>query len=311
MALNEYLQQTQRFLREANQELINPGDLISYINRARREIAMRAQAIRILTPISGSVVRIDVTNGGSSYSNSPTVVIGAPDFPSGTTPSPQGAQATAVAVVVAGVIQAIDVTFGGFGYWQMPEVTITDSTGSGATATAIELTYINQLAKGQEVYPFSMVDLSAYPGVESIYWIRKCSVIFSNSRYTCRMYSFTTYNAQIRTYPFQYQYTPFFGAQYGRGTTGSFYLYPQPSQAYQLEWDCQCLPSNLLDDGSTEALPAPFTDAVPYFAAYLGMVELQNYNAANFFQQQFDQYMKRYQQYTQPGGSIDAYNGRW
>ncbi len=310
MALNEYLKQTQRFLREANQELINPGDLISYINRSRREIAMRAQAIRILTPISGSIVRIDLTDGGTGYTDTPTITISAPDFPSGSTPSPQGAQATALAIVNNGVIQSIDVEFGGYGYWQ-PTVTITDDTGTGAEASITELSYINQVSQGQEVYPFSMVDLSAYPGVDSVYWIRKCSIIFSNSRYTTRVYSFSTYNAQIRTYPFQYQYTPFFCAQFGRGTKGSFYMYPQPSQAYQLEWDCQCLPSDLIDDNSPEALPMPFTDAVPYFAAHLGMTELQNYNAAQYFLGLFDQYMRRYQQYTQPGGQIDAYGGRW
>jgi len=305
MALNEYLKSTQRFLREANQELINPGDLIAYINRARREIAMRAQAIRILTPISGSVVEVNLTNGGTGYSDTPTVAISAPDFPSGTAPSPQGAQATALAIVNNGVIQAIDVVFGGSGYFQ-PTVTITDDTGTGATATAT-ITPISQQAQGQEVYPFSRVDLSAYPGVESVYWVRKCSIIFSNSRYTVRMYSFSTYNAQIRTY----QFTSFFASQYGRGTGGSFYLYPIPSQTYQMEWDCQCLPSDLVDDSSPEAIPMPFTEAVPWYAAHLGMIELQNYNAANFFLQMFESRMRVYQQASQPGGSVDAYGGRF
>lgn len=309
MALNEYIKQTQRFLREANQDLINPGDLISYINRARREISMRAQAIRILTPISGSIISCTVTNGGTGYTDTPTITITAPDFPSGALPSPSGAQATARAIVNNGVIQSIDITYGGYGYWQ-PAITITDATGTGADAT-LEVSYINQLAQGQEIYPFSEVDLSGYPGVDSIYMIRKCSIIFSNWRYTLRVYSFTTYNAQIRTFPHGYQYTPFFCAQFGRGTGGSFYMYPQPSQAYQLEWDCQCLPSDLIDDNSPEAIPAPFTDAVPHFAAYLGYLELQNFNAAKMHLDLFDQFMRRYQQYTQVGGQIDAYGGRW
>lgn len=46
-ALNEYLKQTQRFLRDATQQFLNPQDLISYVNRARREVAMRAQCIRM------------------------------------------------------------------------------------------------------------------------------------------------------------------------------------------------------------------------------------------------------------------------
>lgn len=308
MALFEYLKQAQRFLREANQDLINPNDLISYCNRARREIAMRAMAIRILTPISGSVVSATVTNGGSGYTN-PTVTVSAPDFPSGTLPKPTGDQATAQAIVVGGIITAIDITYGGYGYWQ-PSITITDPTGTGATATA-STSYVNQLATGQEVYPFSQVDLSAYPGVGSVYWIRRCSIIFSNWRYSCRVYSFTTYNAQIRTFPMQYRYAPFFAAQYGRGTSGSFFLYPQPSQAFQLEWDCQCIPADLTDDQSVEALPMPFTEAVPYFMAHLAYLELQDLNKAKFYLDLFDQFVHRYAQYTQPGQQIDAYNGRW
>jgi hypothetical protein len=170
---------------------------------------------------------------------------------------------------------------------------------------------INLLAQGQEVYPFSSVDLTAFPGVQSVYWVRRASIIFSNWRYSTRVYSFTTYNAQIRTFPFQYQYAPFFCAQFGRGTGGSFFLYPQPSQPYQMEWDCQCLPADLVDDASPEAIPAPFTDAIPWLMAYYGMAELQNMNAAMFYKAQFDEWISRYQKYSLPGNAIDSYGGRW
>ena len=50
-----YLKQTQRFLREQQQAFENPADLLSYINRARREVAARTQCIRRLTPVSGQV----------------------------------------------------------------------------------------------------------------------------------------------------------------------------------------------------------------------------------------------------------------
>lgn len=306
--LNEYIQQVQRFLRDANQDLLNPADLRSYVNRARREVAMRAAAIRVLTPISGSIYQATVQSSGSGYTD-PVVAISAPDFPSGTAPKPNGDQATASAILQNGSIAAVNIQYGGYGYYQ-PQATISDPTGNGASVS-LSVTYVNQLQQGQEVYPFNMVDLSAFPGVESIYMIRRNSIIFSNWRYSCRIYSFTVYNAQIRTFPFQFQYAPFFAAQFGRGTSGSFYLYPQPSQPYQLEWDCQCLPMSLIDDQSYEALPMPFTDAVPYFAAHIGMMELQNYNAAKFYLDLFDQFMRRYQQYTQPGGQIDAYSGRW
>ena len=106
MALFDYLKTAQRYLREAKQDLINPADLVTYCNRARREVAMRAQAIRILTPISGQIVSAIVTNPGSGYTN-PTVVISAPDFPAGTSPYPQGLQATGLATLHAGAISGV------------------------------------------------------------------------------------------------------------------------------------------------------------------------------------------------------------
>ena len=58
MALNEYLKQTQRFLRDQQQRLVNPLDLIEYINRSRREIAERTQSIRLVPPVSGQITAI-------------------------------------------------------------------------------------------------------------------------------------------------------------------------------------------------------------------------------------------------------------
>lgn len=301
---NTYLQQTQRLLREQGQIFVNPQDLVAYINLARREVAMRSQSIRRLTPISGSLLSISVTNPGASYT-SPTVTISAPDFPSGRPPYPNGDQATALAIVQSGSITAINVQYGGYGYFA-PTLQITDSTGSGAEAS-IETTYINKLNQGQEVYNFADVDLSIFPGVRSILAVKSVSIVYNNYRYSLPIYSFSTYQAYIRNYPTQYQWVPTMGTQYGQGDDGSFYLYPLPSQTYQMEWDCCCLPLDLAGPGSDEALPAPWTDAVPYFAAYLAMLELQNLNAARLYMQLFDQFVHRYSTAARPGRVTNIY----
>lgn len=303
--LNQYMMQTQNFLREAKQEFINPDDLRRYINRGRREIAMRAQCIRRLTPISGSIVSWSVTNAGSGYSTSPTLTITAPDFPSGAGPFPNGSQATAGAIVLGGSIAAIDSTYGGYGYYQ-PQMTITDATGTGATAVPV-MSFINQVSQGQEVYPFSAANLSVFPGVDSIYMIKSVSILFSSFRYSLSCYPFSTYQALIRQWSQQWQYVPAACAQYGQGAGGSFYMYPIPSQAYQMEWDCFCLPSDLLNDQSEEAIPAPWTDAVPYFATHLGYLELQNFNAAKFYLDLFDKFVQRYSDYARPGRITNPY----
>lgn len=307
--LFDYQQQVQRFMRDAKQEQLNPQDLVEYVNRARREVAMRAQCIRRLTPISGSIISIEVTDGGTGYSNAPTITISDPDFPSGQGPYPSGSQATASAIVVDGIITQITVEDGGAGYWQ-PSVTITDNTGTGAETADPEMTFINQLSQGQEVYNFSDVDLSMFPGVESIYMIKSVSLLFSSFRYSLACYSMSTYQSLVRQWAQQWQYVPAVCAQFGQGTGGSFYMYPIPSQAYQLEFDAFCLPSPLIDNQSVEAIPDPWTDAIPYFAASLAFEELQNLNSAQYYFKKFDTMVDRYASYARPGRVTNPY-GRY
>jgi hypothetical protein len=287
MTLHDYLQDTQRFLAEGKQDLLDPEDIIKYINRARREIAIRTQCIRVLTPITGAVIGGSVVSGGSAYSATPTITLTAPDFPSGAGPYPNGSQGgTISAVVSGGSITGINVGYGGAGYWQ-PAFSITDATGSGASITPT-LSNLNQLNEGQEVYPFSQADLSPFPGVQSIYAIQSVSLLYSGFRYSLILYSMSTYQSLIRIWANQWRYVPCVCAQYGQGVNGSFYMYPIPSQAYQCEWDAYCLPQDLLTNLSVEAIPDPWTDAVAYWAAHLCYLSLQNFNAAKFYEDMFN-----------------------
>lgn len=306
--LNEYMEQVQRFCRDQRQQYLDVGNLTSYINRARREVAGRTQCCRVLTPISGQCVSATVTNGGSGYTN-PTVTITPPDFPSGKLPKPLGAQATATAVVQGGVITAVNIQYGGDGYFQ-PQATVTDSTGSGATVT-VAISKINQLNPGQEQYSFADIDLSGVPGAQSVLFIRGISIIYSNYRYSLPCYSFSTYQAMIRQYAStQYSYVPTFFAQLGQGTAGLLFAYPLASQLYQWEFDCNVLPQDLIDDLSVELIPQPWQDAVPYFAAHLAFLELQNLNAGKFYLDLYEKMVLNYSQYARIGRVVNMY-GRY
>ena len=306
--LFSYLKQVRRFLRDGNMELEDDGDLVEYVNQARRETAMRAQCIRILPAISNPIVSGQVLSGGSGYTN-PTVTISPPDFPSGFLPLPQGAQATASVTVVGGVIASININYGGAGYFQ-PQITVSDPTGTGFEGS-LAVAPVNTLNQGQEQYPFSAVDLSQFPGVESVYMVRGVSVIFSNYRYSLPFYSFSVYQAMIRQYvASQFQYVPAYGSQFGQGTNGTLFLYPPPSQQYQLEFDCQCLPQDLIDDQSVEAIPDPWTDAVSFYATHLAYLGWQNGNSARMYNDLYDERMKRLSSYVRPGRVTNPY-GRW
>lgn len=303
--LFDYMKSVQRFIHDSNQKLVDPQDIIVYINNARREVAMRAQCVRRLTPISAQIVSATILNGGTGYTN-PTVGISSPDSPGGQLLNPNGAQAVGTATQLGGAIDNVYITYGGDGYFQ-PQIVIHDPNGVGAVIQA-NVGPILTANYAQEVYNFSDVDLSVFPGVKSIYTALSFSLLYANGRYTALVYSFSQYQAMIRQYgPGMYYYVPCFAVQYGRGAGGSIYLYPPPSQSLQMEWDCLCLPSDLSRDEDYEAIPEPWTDAVPYWAAHLAFLELQNANSARMYKDLFDERMHRFGGYALPGRATSQY----
>ena len=301
-----YMQQVQRFINDARQEFVDPENIIDYINRARREIAGRTQCIRVLTPISGAVTTATVVTPGSGYSGATAVTITPPDFPSGALPYPSGLQATATPIVQSGTIASVSITLGGSGYFQ-PVATVTDSGGGTGATVTLNVAGINTLQPNQEQYPFSNINLAPFPGVGEVHMIRSVSVIYANYRYSLPMYSFSVYQAMIRQYPFQYTYVPTFCSQFGQGANGSFFAYPWPSQVYGWEFDCACLPQDLTTNQSVEALADPWTDCVPYFAAHLAYLEMQNFNAGRMYLDLFDKMVQRKSDYARPGRVTNPY----
>ncbi|MDE2021277.1 MAG: hypothetical protein KGJ13_13155, partial [Patescibacteria group bacterium] len=214
---------------------------------------------------------------------------------------------TAVAHLSGTSIASITVNNPGSGYFQ-PTVTITDPTGAGAAATA-SISAINALVQNQEVYNFSAVPLNT-PGAASIFNVKSISLIFDGLRYSLPVYSFSTYQAKIRNYPYQYYYVPTVAAQYGQGTNGSLYLYPIASQPYQAEFDCFCIPSDLASDTDIDLIPLPWSDSVPYFAAYLAFLEMQKQNDARGMLDLFDKMLLRQSGAARAGRAVNPY-GRW
>lgn len=65
------------------------------------------------------------------------------------------------------------------------------------------------------------------------------------------------------------------GGTTGSGASGSFYIDPVPDQVYTLTCDCICLPQLLALDSDVEAIPYPWTDAVPFLAAWYALLASQ------------------------------------
>lgn len=87
-------------------------------------------------------------------------------------------------------------------------------------------------------------------------------------------------------------------------------MYPLPSQTYQMDWDCYCAPIDLIDDTTAESIPQPWQDAVPFFAAYLAFMELQNLNFAKYYETEFDKFIQRYSGYARVSRAVNPY-GRY
>lgn len=76
----------------------------------------------------------------------------------------------------------------------------------------------------------------------------------------------------------------------GTMTSGSFYVDPPPDLVYTLLIDCSCYPAALAADTDVEAIPYLFTDAVPYFAAYLALMSAQTSIRMEYAQKMFELY---------------------
>lgn len=315
--LYRYLQQVQRLLGfDETQAYYSIDDLIEFVNIARGEVAAQGQCVRLLTPCAGSIVTLNVTNPGTGYTN-PVISVSVPDAPSGSLPFPQGAQATGNVQQIGGMISNASIAFGGGGYFQ-PVVTVSDPTGVGAVIEPI-LAPLNQTIFGQEEYPFEGIDLTPFPGIGSILSVRSVSFVWSNWQWSSSRVSFSKYQALIRQYVASFFAPPVWVCQFGQGAAGTLKMYPLPDQSYQMQWDCLCLPSDLIDDTSYDPIPEPWTKAVPFYAAHLALLSRsaeipQMLPLANtYFNERtgglFATHMRRARAFSQPG-QVSSFYGR-
>jgi hypothetical protein len=95
-------------------------------------------------------------------------------------------------------------------------------------------------------------------------------------------------------------------SQFGQGAAGqaspnpvgggSLYISPLPDYTYTVPVDAVCYPVPLVDDTTPEAIPFLWTDAVPYFAAYLALMSAQTnarMEAAKAMYGLYEEFVKR------------------
>lgn len=149
------------------------------------------------TPLSFTGVEsVDITNSGSGYTDSPTVII-----------TGDGSGATAKAVVVNGKITSIVIENRGSNY-TAAVITITDSSGSGATAVAVLSASIGKLrsyyiaaSTGEKVLlNENFGDINYEIGRINIYNFRPLSIA-SNPNYASGVLTLNMYPVQSTIHP--------------------------------------------------------------------------------------------------------------
>lgn len=79
-------------------------------------------------------------------------------------------------------------------------------------------------------------------------------------------------------------------AQLGQGESGTIFLSPTPDAIYALAIDAVYDPIDLTTDTQAEALPYPWTDAVPYYAAYLALMSVPGVGMKPEAEKMWDRY---------------------
>jgi len=131
------------------------------------------------------------------------------------------------------------------------------------------------------------IDFSALP--EGVRTLDVLNVIlyWGNTRIPLYYLPWTDFNAQLRYWQ-TYTGRPIGFSMYG---PKKIYISPTADQDYACEIDTVVEPEDLSDSSPTETLPSPFTEAVPFYAAYLAKYQEQSYGEAEIFNQEYKKHV--------------------
>lgn len=279
MLLSDYTTQVQFLVHDQTNADFSQTELTAAINNARNSVGLDFHCVRKLyiaapqnaplsslySPVSvipnteayplisanglnSQIVGANVTAGGTGYTQA-TASVSFAVGPAGSV------RATGVPVVTNGAVTAINMTAWGQGYTPgtLPAVTISDSgVGSGATATAIAFNNV-----------FNVISIS---------------YIWGNQRYMLKFRGFTLFQAYMRT---QLQYNQRGMIWTIHEQSGTVLIQPPPDQPYVTEWDVLAAPQPLVNLSDTDIdITGIWTDPVQYYAAYLCLSKLQNFEQA-------------------------------
>jgi hypothetical protein len=156
------------------------------------------------------------------------------------------------------------------------------------------------LAIGTQQYPFSAIVFPAGAlGVAGVMNVRMATYQIAGGakRITTREWEY--FNEFVLNNPVPNPGPPVEWAQYGQGAAGSLF-FNLPDFGYTLNLDTVGYPLPLASDTDPEALPYAWTDAVPYYAAYVGLLTAQQADAAAGMYKLYELFAGRARQFATP-----------
>ncbi len=328
MALTAYLAATNRLLQNpvpAN-PLYSTADLTAYINEGRQQLAADAQCIRAFStanlitsnqiyPFSlfNSFSYNGIASGSILFSVNPsnldtitlngivwTFVTGAP-----------GANQTQIGGTTAFTIATLQAQLSASGNASLSVANYSWASSSGTVAT-LSISYKTLGSAGNAYTLAASVatpsgasltgGIATIAGIQAVMTIRQMAVSANGTLLklmTSRPWAwFNRYNVSDGVTIAAG--VPNTWAQQGLGTFGTFGVSPVPASNYSVQADCVLLPIPLVDDTTAEAIPYPFTDCVPYYAAYKAYLSSQKTQDATTMFGRYKEFVKRAVEMTSP-----------
>jgi hypothetical protein len=150
------------------------------------------------------------------------------------------------------------------------------------------------IAAGTIEYPFSAISLTTVTGASAVISVRMGAITPQRLALRNWVWFFNYYlNSAVSG-------VPTVMAQLGQGEAGNLWFWPTPAAPATANLDVVATPAPLVDDTTVEAIPYPWTDAVPFYAAWLGMQNMQRQGDADKMLARYSALMRRARQMSSP-----------
>lgn len=160
------------------------------------------------------------------------------------------------------------------------------------------------LVANQRTYNFSSITLgSPSTGIQGVFKVNTVWYQVASGQVWIRPRPWEWFSLYSLNNPVPGSGPPLRWSQFGQGVNGTIWIDPLPNIAYTVPLDTVCYPVNLVDDTTVEAIPFPWTDSVPYFAAYLALLSAQapaRQADADKMLSRYDEFKNRARRYSTP-----------